>query len=228
MGRRRRPGRGEGGAPRGRRLPEGAGALRQARRPRAEGHPAVRPARHRQDAAGEGRRAGVRRRVLLPIGVVVRRDVRRRRRRPHPQAVRHRAQARTRHRLHRRARRRRHRAQRHELQPRAGPDPQPAARRAGRLLERPRRDRARRLQPPRRARPGPPAARPVRPPGAGLGPDLSGRRQILTVHTRDKPLAPGVDLDVVARRTAGPRRRRPREHLQRGRHPRRPRRPQRC
>jgi cell division protease FtsH len=34
-------------------------------------------------------------------------------------------------------------------------------------------------------------------------PDLSGRRQILAVHTRDKPLAPGVDLDVVARRTAG-------------------------
>jgi SpoVK/Ycf46/Vps4 family AAA+-type ATPase len=29
-------------------------------------------------------------------------------------------------------------------------------------------------------------------------PDLRGRRQILAVHTRDVPLAPGVDLDGVA------------------------------
>jgi cell division protease FtsH len=34
-------------------------------------------------------------------------------------------------------------------------------------------------------------------------PDLEGRKGILRVHGRDKPLAEGVDLDVVARRTPG-------------------------
>jgi cell division protease FtsH len=34
-------------------------------------------------------------------------------------------------------------------------------------------------------------------------PDLAGREEILGVHTRGKPLAPGVDLHVVARQTAG-------------------------
>jgi cell division protease FtsH len=34
-------------------------------------------------------------------------------------------------------------------------------------------------------------------------PDLAGRKAILRVHGRDKPLASGVDLDVVARRTPG-------------------------
>src|SRR5215204_3417675 len=34
-------------------------------------------------------------------------------------------------------------------------------------------------------------------------PDLSGRQEILAVHTRGKPLADGVDLSVVARQTAG-------------------------
>ncbi len=34
-------------------------------------------------------------------------------------------------------------------------------------------------------------------------PDLVGRRAILAVHARGKPLADGVDLDVVARRTPG-------------------------
>ncbi len=34
-------------------------------------------------------------------------------------------------------------------------------------------------------------------------PDLAGRRRILAVHAKDKPLAPGVDLDVIARRTPG-------------------------
>ncbi len=34
-------------------------------------------------------------------------------------------------------------------------------------------------------------------------PDLSGRRAILTVHAQNKPLAPGVDLNVIARRTPG-------------------------
>lgn len=34
-------------------------------------------------------------------------------------------------------------------------------------------------------------------------PDLKGRRQILEVHAKDKPLAKTVDLDLVARRTPG-------------------------
>jgi cell division protease FtsH len=34
-------------------------------------------------------------------------------------------------------------------------------------------------------------------------PDVTGRRSILDVHTRSKPLDPDVDLSVVARRTAG-------------------------
>src|SRR3954467_8754749 len=34
-------------------------------------------------------------------------------------------------------------------------------------------------------------------------PDLKGRRAILDVHTRDKPLAEKVDLDMVARQTSG-------------------------
>ncbi len=34
-------------------------------------------------------------------------------------------------------------------------------------------------------------------------PDVLGRRQILAVHAKDKPLGPDADLDVVARRTPG-------------------------
>jgi cell division protease FtsH len=34
-------------------------------------------------------------------------------------------------------------------------------------------------------------------------PDMRGRAAVLAVHTRDKPLSPGVDLDRVARHTSG-------------------------
>ena len=34
-------------------------------------------------------------------------------------------------------------------------------------------------------------------------PDLEGRRAILRVHSKDKPLAKGIDIDVLARRTPG-------------------------
>src|SRR5690606_33996039 len=34
-------------------------------------------------------------------------------------------------------------------------------------------------------------------------PDLNGRKRILEIHSRNKPLAEGVDLEVVARRTPG-------------------------
>jgi cell division protease FtsH len=34
-------------------------------------------------------------------------------------------------------------------------------------------------------------------------PDLAGRKAILKVHARGKPIAPGTDLDIIARRTPG-------------------------
>jgi cell division protease FtsH len=34
-------------------------------------------------------------------------------------------------------------------------------------------------------------------------PDLDGRKRILSVHTRDKPLEAGIDLELVARQTSG-------------------------
>ncbi len=34
-------------------------------------------------------------------------------------------------------------------------------------------------------------------------PDLEGRKGVLRVHAHDKPIAPGVDLDIIARRTPG-------------------------
>jgi cell division protease FtsH len=34
-------------------------------------------------------------------------------------------------------------------------------------------------------------------------PDMQGRRQILEVHAKGKPMAPGLDLEVIARRTPG-------------------------
>ena len=133
LGRRRRRRGGEGRAAGGRRLPPPSEALPAPGRPRAEGDPALRPARHRQDAARQGRRERVRRQVLLAERLRLRRDVRRPRRLPDPQALRRGAQERARDRLHRRARRRRHRPRRRRLQPRARPDAEPAARRAGRL-----------------------------------------------------------------------------------------------
>ena len=48
-------------------------------------------------------------------------------------------------------------------------------------------------------------------------PDLKGREQILTVHSQGKPMAPHVDLNVVARRTPGLHRCRPGQRAQRGR-----------
>ena len=53
-------------------------------------------------------------------------------------------------------------------------------------------------------------------------PDLAGREAILRVHTRGKPLAADVDLERRRAADRRPDRRRPREHLQRGRDLRRP------
>ena len=62
--------------------------LRPARRPHAERHSAGRPARHRQDAAGQGGRRRGQGAVLLDLRLRVRRNVRRRRRRARARSVR--------------------------------------------------------------------------------------------------------------------------------------------
>ena len=112
--RRRRRRRGQGRAARGRRFPQKPGAVRPARRAHAEGRAAGRPARHRQDAARQGGRRRGQGAVLLDLGLRVRRDVRRRRRRAGARPVRAGARKGAGHHLHRRARRARPR-------PRHGP-----------------------------------------------------------------------------------------------------------
>ena len=72
--------RGQGGADRDRRLPQEPGQVPEARRPDPARRAAERPARHRQDAAGSGRRRRGGRAVLPDVRVGVRRDDRRRRR----------------------------------------------------------------------------------------------------------------------------------------------------
>ena len=166
-GRRRRRG-GAGGARGDRRVPARPAALPEARRPRAQGRAAVRAAGHRQDAAGQGRGPRVGRELLLPERVVVRRDVRRAGRRPHPQAVRDGAQEPAGDRLHRRARRRRHVPHRRRPEPRARPDAEPAAGRAGRLRGEPAADRDGGVQPARGSRYRAAPARPFRPPDPRL------------------------------------------------------------
>ncbi len=90
------------------------------------------------------------------------------------------------------------------LQPRAGPDAEPAARRARRLRRGGSGDRHGRLEPAPGSRPGAAAARPLRPPGPRRTARSQGPREaILKVHTRGKPLAADVDLEAIARQTAG-------------------------
>ena len=166
VGRRRRPRRGQGRAARGDRLPHRPGALRPARRACAQGDPALRAAGNRQDAAREGDRERGGRALLRAERLGVRRDVRRPRRRADPQAVRRGAQERALDRLHRRARRGRRAAHRPRLLARAGPDAEPAARRARRLRVARPGDRDGRLQPAPGSRRCAPAPRPLRPAGA--------------------------------------------------------------
>ena len=222
VGRRRRRRGGEGRAAGGRRLPPPPEAVPAPRRPRAEGDPPLRPARHRQDAAREGGREGVRREVLLAERLGLRGDVRRPRRLPHPQALRRGAQERAGDRLHRRARRRRHRPRGRRLQPRARPDPEPAARRARRLRRGGAGDRDGRLQPAPGSRPRTPPPRPLRPPGARLAarPERP-RGDPAGAHAREAARRRGRAVPDRAP-DLRPDGRRPRQPLQRGRDLRRP------
>ena len=143
-------------------------ALPSPRRARAEGDPALRPAGHREDAAGEGGGEGVRRAVLLAERLCLRGDVRRPRGLPDPQAVRDRSFERAGDRLHRRARRRRHGPLGRWFPPRARSDPESAARGAPRLRRGGTGDRDGRLEPAPGLRPRAPPAGPLRPAGARL------------------------------------------------------------
>ncbi len=224
LGRRRRSRGIQGRAARGGRVPARSQALSQAGRPRSQGDPPARPAGHGQDAAGQGGGPRVERDLLRPVGVLVRRDVRGPGRGPHPAAVPPGAQGGAGDHLHRRARCRGGHARQGHLG-REGPDAEPAAGRARRLL-RPRQHRGdRRVQPAREARSGAAAARSLRPPDLRHAP----RPQGPALDSR------GAHARQAADRERGPRdrrppderadRRRPGQPLQRGRDLRRPRPP---
>ena len=149
-----------------RRLHEGLEEVRPSRRARAEGDLALRAAGHRQDAAREGGRPRVGRELLLAERLGLRRDVRRPRRRPNPKALRAGTQGCARDRVHRRAGRGRRSALGPRVQPRAGPDAEPAARRAGRLQQPRAGDRHGRLEPPPGPRSRAATPRPLRPAGS--------------------------------------------------------------
>ena len=227
--RRRRRDRGGGGAARrDRRLPQEPREVPAAGRRYPARRPAVRPAWDRQDAAGarDGRRGG--RAVLLALGVRVRRDGGRRRRKPRARPLRAGEGGGARDHLHRRARRRRPRPRR--LEPvrrprRTRADAEPDPHRDGRVLGLGGRDRDRLHEPAGDPRPRSPAAGAVRPPrrrqpARPARPPRDPRR----AHTRRaarrrrRPRRACVD-------DAGHGRRRPAERHQRGGAPRRAERP---
>ena len=168
QGRRRRR-RGRAGAARDCRVPEEPEEVHDARRPHSQGRAAGGPAGHRQDAARPGRGRRGRGAVLQPERLGVRRDVRRRRRRPGPRPVRPGRGQGAVHRVHRRARRA-------GQGPVAGPgrqprgaraDAQPAAVGDGRLRRPQGHHHHGRHQPARGARSGAAPPGPLRSPGAG-------------------------------------------------------------
>ena len=148
-------------------FPQSPRSLRQAGRRHPQGRAAGRPSRHRQDPAGPRRGGGGGSAVLPGDRFRLRRDVCRRRRRPHPQAVPRCPQARSLHPVHRRDRRAGPCPWRHVAIGRPDRDreyAEPVAGRDGRFRPRQRPDRDRRHQPGRCAGPGHPPPRPVRPP----------------------------------------------------------------
>ena len=214
-GRRRRR-RGQGGARRGGRVPARPGALPQARRQGAQGHPPARPARHGQDAARQGRGRRVRRALLLPVGGRVRRDVRRPRRRAHPAPVRGGPRA--------SARRSSSSTRSTPSAASAGPTTTPSASRRStscwsRWTASTRPATSSSSPPPTCSRSSIPAL--LRPGRFDRQvfvspPDVAGREAILRVHSRDKPLGADVDLAAGGAPDLRAHRRRPGEHLQRG------------
>ena len=192
----------------------------------AQGHPAARPARHGQDAAGQGRGARVQRQVLRPVGLLVRGDVRRAGRLAHPAAVPRGAQGGARHRLHRRAGRRGRHPRQRRLR-REGPDAEPAAGGARRLRRR--RQRWWSSPPPTCWTSSTPrccarAASTAR--SSSPRPTSRAASRSCVVHTPGQAAGqdergPGADRPPDQR----PDRRRPGQHLQRGRDLRRPRPP---
>ncbi len=186
--RRRRLRGGDRGARRDQGVPPGAGQVPGRRGEDPQGRAALRPARHRQDPARpRGRRRG-RRAVLLDLRLGLRGDVRRCRRLPGARPVRAGQGERPGDRLHRRDRRRRPAPRRrHGWRPRrARADPQPAARRDGRLRRPRRRHPDRGDQPSRHPRPGAAAPRPLRPP------DQRRRRPTSTAASRSSRCTPAA------------------------------------
>ena len=216
--RRRRLRGGDRGARRDQGVPPGAGEVPGGRRQDPQGRAALRPARHRQDAARpRGRRRGGRA-VLLDLRLRLRRDVRRCRRLPRARPVRAGQGERPGDRLHRRDRRRRPPPRRrHGRRPRrARADPQPAARGDGRLRRARRGHPDRGDQPSRHPRPGAAAPGPVRPPDQRRRPrpqrsraDPQGARARQADGPRRRPALGGPSY-------AGLHRRRPGQRAQRG------------
>ena len=165
-GRRRR---GRAGAAGDRRVPEDPAEVHEPGRQDPEGRAARRPAGHRQDAACARRGRRSQGALLQPVGLGVRRDVRRRRRGARPRPLHAGRSQGAVHRVHRRARRARQGPRPEpDGQPRgARADAQPAAGRDGRLRPAQGHHHHGGHQPPGSARPGAAAARPLRPAGAG-------------------------------------------------------------
>ena len=204
-GRCRRGGR---GAARDQGVPREPQEVPGARRADSEGRAALRPARHRQDAAGaRGRRRG-RRAVLLDLGLGLRRDVRRRRRQPRARPVRAGQAELALHHLHGRDRRRRppprRRPRRRSRRARA--DAQPAAGRDGRLRDEGQHHPDRRHQPARHPRPGAAAARPLRPPGRRRPPGPQGphARSSRSTRAASRSRRRSTSTTSPARRPASP------------------------
>ena len=193
----------------------------QARRPDPARRAALRPARHRQDAAGQGGGGRGRRAVLLDLRVGVRRGDRRHRRLARPRPLQDRQGGLAGDHLHRRARRDRALAlaerRLRRRQRRARADAQPDPHRDGRLRVQRRGDRARRHQPPGDPRQRAAAPRTLRPPrrraAARQGrpaQDPRGPHALAAAGRRRRPRP-------HRRHHAGHGRRRPREPRQRGR-----------
>ena len=177
--RRRGRRRGGRGAPRDQGVPREPEEVPGARRADPQGRPALRPSRHRQDAAGpRGRRRG-RRAVLLDLRLGLRRDVRRRRRLARARPLRAGQAELALHHLHGRDRRRRPPSRRRHgrRSRRARADAQPAARRDGRLRDDGQHHHDRGHQPARHPRPRAAAPRPLRPPDHRRPPRPQGPRQ---------------------------------------------------